>query len=92
MRHTVKAISDAVGALEDQGLVCWLNIEWTAPRTARVRCNVSSCGVGLLDADSCDPDGLEAILSGLYRLEWSGDAAIAHKRIFEDKNPSVTCS
>lgn len=79
MRHAVKAISDAVGALEDQGLACWLNIEWITPERARVRCKVSSRGVGLLDADSCDPDGLEAILSGLYRLEWSGDAAIAHK-------------
>ena len=78
MRHIVKAISNAVGALEDQGLVCWLNIEWTAPGAARVRCKVSSCGVGLLDSDSCDTDGLDAILSGLYRLDWSGDVAIAH--------------
>lgn len=79
MRRIVRAISNAVGALEDQGLGCWLNIEWTAPRTARVRCKVSSCGTVLLDADSCDTDGLEAILSGLYRLDWSGDVAIAHK-------------
>lgn len=79
MRHIVKEISNAVGALEAQGLGCWLNIEWTAPRTARVRCKVTSCGVGLLDADSCDMDGLEAILSGLYRLDWSGDVAIAYK-------------
>lgn len=68
MRRLVRAIINAVGALEDQGLDCWLNIELTAPGTARVRCKVSSCGVGLLDADSCDTDGLEAILSGLYRL------------------------
>lgn len=79
VRRIVKAISNAVGALEDQGLGCWLNIEWTAPRTARVRCKVSSCGVGLLDADSCDMDGLEEILSGLYRLDWSGDVAIAYQ-------------
>lgn len=79
MRRLVRAISNAVGALEDQGLGCWLNIEWTAPRTARVRCKVSSCGVGLLDADSCDTDGLEDILIGLCRLGWCGDVGIAYK-------------
>lgn len=79
MRHIVRAIIQVVGALEDQGLDCWLNIECTAPRTARVRCKVSSCGAVLLDADSCDTDGLEAILSGLCRLGWCGDVGIAYK-------------
>lgn len=79
MRQTVKAISDAVGALEDQGLECWLRIDWITPEMARVRCKASSRGVGLLDADSCDADGLEAILSGLYGLYRSGDVTSAHK-------------
>lgn len=79
VRHIVKAISDEIGALEDQGMECCLNIDWITPERARVRCKVSSRGVGLLDADSCDTEGLEAILSGLCGLDWSGDVAITHK-------------
>ena len=75
MREIIRAISDAIGALEDQGLKCWLNIDWITPERARVRCKVSSRGVVLAHADIGDSGVLGVLLANLEALSQAGVAA-----------------
>lgn len=68
MREIIRDISSAIGALEDQGMECCLNIDWITPERARVRCNVSSRGVGLVRADLGDSGALGFLLANLEAL------------------------
>ena len=75
MREIIRGISSAIGALEDQGMECCLNIDWITPERARVRCKVSSRGVGLVRADLGDSGALGVLLANLEALSQAGIAA-----------------
>lgn len=75
MREIIRGISSAIGALEDQGMECCLNIDWITPERARVRCKVSSRGVGLVHADLGDSGALGVLLANLEALSQAGLAA-----------------
>ena len=75
MREIIRDISSAIGALEDQGMECCLSIDWITPERARVRCNVSSRGVGLVRADLGDSGALGVLLANLEALSQAGLAA-----------------
>ena len=54
---------------------CCLNIDWITPERARVRCKVSSRGVGLVRADLGDSGALGFLLANLEALSQAGLAA-----------------